>query len=867
MSGYGYIRGDNNVNIPLIDITARNDIERLLERMKEFGSGIVIVQSSGGTSDVDKYLAHEIAIVDGKIVDTVTGEDFSESPLLEIDSTGQYIHCKSTSNAFYRFDALTDYTFEIIGTKEPLEDENGQVINLLYSGDSWNYSKLQVGSDGSIYYNSPQYTNYGIKDCTVGKYLNVYTERACTNEMYVAFSVSQENGTLIFNVQGENADFSDNLDTTKDFMRLNMIALASTDCNYFRRIRIYNKALSAGEMNTAFWASGIDMYGKTGDGITTLGPAVVYDRLLDGTPVMLDKVMKEPGVYTEGIYDYTIYDFEYPETELVTDGYTHCSIYTKINSLYVGDMAALSALPHPFVANQQYLIKWESSDNETVECINGLLFAHKAGTVTITATIAGTEISDSLEIAVEELPVFEENYYYPTVESYAFADSDPEVVMTAIETALEDAINGEYNGIVFPKMDYYTKPVITNATYKRCMLVMKDGFTIDFNGSTWYMQDNEYCHCEADAVDHSDGYNLFNIKFCEWVKIKNLKYYGERTYMDEVGRAENEYTEFTNFLMIGEGTRRFSLENVNFYNPAGFNISTKSGLFGTDHTYSQLHYDSFASGHITDDLTVEEDANCICTPDFIAITPYSSANLQSNKYRFGFFAYTSYHSITSRLYDCFFFDADYNLIKIDKLNHQYDLYEVPDNAAYIKVNFYQANVPTEDTPDQLGNEYAIAMFGFSGPDHCRITNCRFYNPHSSAISITGGQRFTIDHCYMENGKRYGWSVDFEDGWLEMRSNVIVKNICLGKWFMVMGNGNKFQNNFISALNLNRFNENTSVVNNHIRTWNQCERYSGVDAYNYVANVVDTEANSGTGWINQWNVWRRDESEQYGYTAY
>ena len=417
MSGYGYIRGDNNIDIEIVDVTARNDIERLVKRLNAFGNGIAVRLSSASTSEVDEYLAHEITIVDGKIMDTVTGEDLSDSNYLEINSTGEYIHVKPIANKFLSFDALTEYTIEMIATDEYLEDKTGDKIfaNILYSSSSFSYSKFQIGNRysykqyGYIYENSPQYTNYLMSDCTTGRNLNVYTERACTNEVYAAMSVSQSNASLIFNVQGKSVDYSSSLDTTMDFLPCDML---SGDTNtYFKRIRVYSKALSADELNVAFWASGTDMYGKTADGITTLGSAVLYDRLPDGTPFMIDKDMKESGTFTDGIYDYSIYDFALPETALSTDGYTDCSIYTKIRNLYVGDMVALSALPHPFTATNQYLIEWTTSDNEIVECVNGLLFAHKSGEVTITAKIFGTEISDSITITVEEVPTKEENFF------------------------------------------------------------------------------------------------------------------------------------------------------------------------------------------------------------------------------------------------------------------------------------------------------------------------------------------------------------------------------------------------------------------------------------------------------------------------
>lgn len=868
----GYIMGDNGIPIELVDVMAREGVASLLQRLDAMGIYVIPI-SEAGSSVVDQYLAHEIAIVGGKIKDTVTGEDFSNSAFIEIDPTGEYIRVKSMSNPLMSFDSMSEYTVEFITTDEFVENKTGDktIANILYCSKQWTHTfgiTHRYGYDyrGYIDYRTPQYWNNFIKGLTAERYLNCYSDRAINSEVYSAVSVSAENASLIFNVQGKSTDLSAELDTDKEFFDCNMLVPGSVG-SYFKRIRIYNKALTEDELSIAFLNSGTRMYGKTADGIVPNGPAVVYSRLPDGTPVMLDCRTESAGVCwdNDNGSEYTIHDFVYPEVNYDVSSYTQCSIYTRINEMRVGDMMAVNALPHPFSPGSPYLIKWESSDPTVIECIDGLLTAKKTGSATITATIANSEISDSITISVVEAPVIEPNYYYPTLEEYAFDDSNPATVMTEIQRALNTAIEGEYNGIVFPKMDYYIAPVITNAQYKRCILIMKDNFTIDFGYSSWYMQDNDYCHCEANAVDHSDGYNVFSIKFCKGVTLQNLNYYGERTYMGQVGRAEEEYTEFVTFVSFGLGAERCMMKNVNFYNTVGFNVGTDTSLFDASYANGKVYYSDFVSGRINENNEVVADASCICTPEYIKINPIGD-NIPS-RYRFGFLAYTLYHEITSRLYDCLIYDSNYNLICSDRLNHQYDLYDMPDGAAYFRVNFYQSNLPTKDASDELGNTYAISMLGFNAPDICRITNCRFYNPHASAISITGGQRFIVDHCYAENGKRYAWSVDYEDGWIEMRNNVIYKNICFGKWMMVMGSGNKFQNNFLASLNLNRFNENTSVVNNHIRTWNQCERYTGVDAYNVVVNVIDTEANSETGWVNLWTVWGRDTSEEYGYTKY
>ena len=819
---------------------------------------------------ITENLAHDIHIEDGKIIDSVTGEDLTNSQFIEIDSTGKYIRVKSTANALMRFDALTDYTIELIGATE-FDTATGDhlVLGILFNSSNWATGKISVGvrsgykTYGYINYQSFQYTNYMMKDGCLPRHTNVNTEKSISNLVSVGVSVSKENASLLFAVQGKTFDYSDKLNTSEEFLNCDMIAFQQTN-QYFKRIRIYDKAFTAKEFSRNFEADNIPMYGKTADGIVTLGPAVAFKRNNKGLTLPIDSKVETAGVYSNGFLDYTIRDFEYPEIDPSESIYTACTIYNKVSDIYVGDMIALSALPFPFQTGQTYRIEWATSDPNVIECVNGLLTAKTIGSATITATITGTNISDSVEITVSETESVTPNYCY-IPEGYVYGmhalnSKNPVSAMTALEHAIDEAIAAGFNGVVFPKMDYYLTPVITNETYKRCILIMTDNFMIDFSGGTIYMQDNERCHCEAGAVNHSDGYVLFQVKFCENVVIKNLNYYGERTYKSEIGRTENEYTEFVNFLQFDQGATRCRLENVNFYNTVGFNISTGTQLFDNSYACGQIHAENLAYGHITDDLTVEDSTDCIHTVDYIELGRIGDS--LPTRYRIGVMGHTLYEGgLTGRLYDLLWFDSDKNLIQIDKLNHQYDLYDVPENGAYFKVNAYQSTLPTEDVSDQLENYYVATMFGFSAPDMCRITNCNFVNPHASAISITGGQRFIIDHCYMEQGKRYTWSVDFEDGWLEMRHNVIVKNICKGNWIMCEGNGNHFQNNYLNGLDTKRYNENGSYVNNHIVNWGRCERYVGVDAYNHVHYEKDSLASEG--WNTLFNQWSRDTSD-YGY---
>jgi hypothetical protein len=71
----------------------------------------------------------------------------------------------------------------------------------------------------------------------------------------------------------------------------------------------------------------------------------------------------------------------------------------------MGYKYALSAVPYPFNVNHngisdQYDVSWKSSDETIALVIDGMVVPQKTGTVTITATLRGTEMSDSCTIKI-----------------------------------------------------------------------------------------------------------------------------------------------------------------------------------------------------------------------------------------------------------------------------------------------------------------------------------------------------------------------------------------------------------------------------------------------------------------------------------
>lgn len=618
---------------------------------------------------------------------------------------------------------------------------------------------------------------------------------------------------------------------------------------------------------------GYTMSGLQANGVAPYGQAVTFEYNSEGAPIPKDSKITSAGTYD----DFEVSVWETPSTAPVSkQTLESCKIYSYVKDIEVGEMVAFNALPFPFDRGDTYVFDWESS-NESVAIVKaGLVTALTEGEATITARLQGTEFYDSVSIVVslpkeQETNMMEVSKNWVSKDGYAINSEYPASQLNAIMLAIQEAIDGGYDGIRFEKSIYYGRP--NKVSDDGIVLELSDlnDFTIDFNGSKLFMMDNGFSHCPNNSIDQTTGYVLFRLTNCDRVFVKNLDYYGERTQMEPLMFRESEFSEFSNFLIWRYNCNRCKVENVNFYNTCGFNICSSSNLCQNVWSLGivestvdingdtaiqnggHVHYDNLASGRMNEiDGSVIEATNCIYTPNYITIN-VSDENMPT--FRMGTEGYTLYNSgISARWYDVFWYDTGYNLIAVQTHLRQYDIYERPVGAAFFKCNFYQTTIPKKDGD----NGYVITMFPAWMPNLCKISHCNFFNPHASAISITGGQRFIIDHCYMMNGKRYGWSVDFEDGWMEMRSNVIYRNICSGNWIICEGDGNKICSNHFENLNIKSYNENYALFNNHIKKLTKNDFAYGLDAYNWVGSesIADESTNVG------YEQWGRDTKVYY-----
>lgn len=490
-----------------------------------------------------------------------------------------------------------------------------------------------------------------------------------------------------------------------------------------------------------------------------------------------------------------------------------------IESLNVGDMYNIEAMVYPYdITKNSYNVEYVSSDPSVIECYYGVLIAKSSGSATITAKASNTTITCTLDITVSETETVNENYFYPS-ESYIYNGSHlvggtSVATLKAIIGAIDEAAASGYNGVVFPKTTYHIKPFKSGV---QCYI--PTDFTVDFNNSYIYVDDNDYCHTTDSRPDHSvnpyimfsfsgfkvtdDEGNQIEDKYymsCKNSVVKNMHYYGERRLMSDLGYTEGDYGEQVNAFVFSTGAYKCKIENIDFHDTVGFNISTRMNGFdqwsgtGLDGAVRGcVRYSDFTSGKLdATGLTVNESDEWYHT-DFLKLGYNYSDNPSTytdmKYYKVGKMDTATTYGLTTRWYEIYWFDTDKNLIEYRPHQMTLETYLLPKNAVYFKVNArFPDGAPTSSNEGRVDTPHVIRVWPSVDPDRCYISNCKFYNPHASAISMTGGTNFVLSDIFAENGHSpLGvWSIDYEDGWQPMRHNINYRIICTG--ILVMPGG-------------------------------------------------------------------------------
>lgn len=672
------------------------------------------------------------------------------------------------------------------------------------------------------------------------------------HNVFFVMSVDVENSkySVVFN-EMMPGEFDYNYADYPALTNLRLFKGTTDDIPKIKRLIVYDRALTKDEIielrekimllyYTQWYNSSTFVQGMTGFGSPSAYQVKSSERLPEfiNTPI-------ESGEHTITVNGenrtFTNVD---PGEPAVEDNMSYVeALYwlNPIESLNVGDMYNIEAMVYPYdITKNSYNVEYVSSDPSVIECYYGVLIAKSSGSATITAKASNTTITCTLDITVSETETVNENYFYPS-ESYIYNGSHlvggtSVATLKAIIGAIDEAAASGYNGVVFPKTTYHIKPFKSGV---QCYI--PTDFTVDFNNSYIYVDDNDYCHTTDSRPDHSvnpyimfsfsgfkvtdDEGNQIEDKYymsCKNSVVKNMHYYGERRLMSDLGYTEGDYGEQVNAFVFSTGAYKCKIENIDFHDTVGFNISTRMNGFdqwsgtGLDGAVRGcVRYSDFTSGKLdATGLTVNESDEWYHT-DFLKLGYNYSDNPSTytdmKYYKVGKMDTATTYGLTTRWYEIYWFDTDKNLIEYRPHQMTLETYLLPKNAVYFKVNArFPDGAPTSSNEGRVDTPHVIRVWPSVDPDRCYISNCKFCNPHASAISMTGGTNFVLSDIFAENGHSpLGvWSIDYEDGWQPMRHNINYRIICTG--ILVMPGGHNTAT-LHSAINTARSGSETEAV--------------------------------------------------------
>lgn len=650
------------------------------------------------------------------------------------------------------------------------------------------------------------------------------------HNVFFVMSVDVENSkySVVFN-EMMPGEFDYNYADYPALTNLRLFNGKTDDIPKIKRLIVYDRALTKDEIielrekimllyYTQWYNSSTFVQGMTGFGSPSAYQVKSSERLPEfiNTPI-------ESGEHTITVNgENRIFTNVDPGEPAVEDNMSYVeALYwlNPIESLNVGDMYNIEAMVYPYdITKNSYNVEYVSSDPSVIECYYGVLIAKSSGSATITAKASNTTITCTLDITVSETETVNENYFYPS-ESYIYNGSHlvggtSVATLKAIIGAIDEAAASGYNGVVFPKTTYHIKPFKSGV---QCYI--PTDFTVDFNNSYIYVDDNDYCHTTDSRPDHSvnpyimfsfsgfkvtdDEGNQIEDKYymsCKNSVVKNMHYYGERRLMSDLGYTEGDYGEQVNAFVFSTGAYKCKIGNIDFHDTVGFNISTRMNGFdqwsgtGLDGAVRGcVRYSDFTSGKLdATGLTVNESDEWYHT-DFLKLGYNYSDNPSTytdmKYYKVGKMDKATTYGLTTRWYEIYWFDTDKNLIEYRPHQMTLETYLLPKNAVYFKVNArFPDGAPTSSNEGRVDTPHVIRVWPSVDPDRCYISNCKFCNPHASAISMTGGTNFVLSDIFAENGHSpLGvWSIDYEDGWQPMRHNINYRIICTG--ILVMPGG-------------------------------------------------------------------------------
>lgn len=858
------------------------DINNLVFKSEDGKKYSVSIDSDGNfirkeiIMPVTDGLIFDFKAVDGVVKDAVNNETYSDCSIEgEEITTNKAITLKdfgklSSGTIEIIFDASTKFTdhwkkgtlgLNIDGTKQVMLVINANNINRylgLYSGN-----KLLL-VDQTVYFFTKSSNLEKISDQAN------FFQPVSENKMKLTLAYDSQSKLVAVNEYVFNTE--NNLVSVKNDLQLYL-----ENRRKCYEIRVYDRKLSENEIIRNSICDGVTFsdsftHEYQRDGITDLGSA---SALIADSQDMPCKAYANSET-TQGLHyrtdgaSYNIRDLqEYSNSELSTDfeGVKFANTYKKIK---IGEKHEVSAGVYPFNGvtlseeKNNYFIDYSSSDPEKCECMHGILIPKQKGSVIITATLRGTEFTDSFTVEIEDEDnenVEEEETCY-IKSDYAFGinplnGGSAKQTALCIFHAIKEASTLGFKKIVFPYNKYFIYPAFDEGDNESICCIIPSDIIIDFSGSELYIQDNPYIYKANETV----RYKMFAfMNGAKNSKLINLNIFGER--LNNTTHAESEYSDSINVISF-QDCENCMIKNVNLNSCVGFQVIFEcidqydyfGGIRDDDYTAGsgknnrgRLVYQDFASGDLDDSGELIENPLYICTPEKHAIG-YDPEKLKY--FRIGNMGTSYYSRISSRWIKTYWYNEEGGLLNEGgTFYRQFDRYELPEGAKFFKISAFQSEVPTKNVGE---DECVIRLYPFLQSYMSKIVDCRFENNHSWAITFVGGDSTYVKNSYVETGPRYGyWSIDMEDGFETMRHNVFDNIVSKDSIQCYAGLGNSVISSCFAggykSIYFKADCSNSKIINNWAKAVDISDKECGILAANHYVSVTE---NTGLGEVRSW----------------
>lgn len=404
----------------------------------------------------------------------------------------------------------------------------------------------------------------------------------------------------------------------------------------------------------------------------------------------------------------------------------------------------------------QNFVKFESSNPEIASVEFGVVTANKEGVCEIIASSIDGSVTKSMPLTVTpaEVDNLAEGQIY-RVDDHKFNiynnGTHSQETTAGIAEAINYASEQGYRKILFNKGEY-----IINADYlpNGVPIGIPSGIIVDFNEAAIYIEEGE--------KSKSGGYVLFAFDDAIDSQLINANFFGENYRRSSLLRTESNVT-----MRVRGNSKKVRVKDCRFAWAVGFNV----GVSFSRTPVTGLRLSNIEAGGIGDD-----GLNVSAVDTFRSIDYNNAARLSDSWCLGNIFGYHTRH-LRSRLYDIFFYDADYNLIYVKKNCWQYQKYYFPDGIrpSWLKLQFFQEEAPaTGDT--SWGEVIPIYVNDLHNPEDVVFERCTFDHAISTGFVPGGGDGILLKDCTFEdNGYQDPYShIDWEDA-RQVASAYVVSN--------------------------------------------------------------------------------------------